>query len=116
MDDLRPYVCTILDCSQAGKTYGSRSALRCHEVFDHRSKEPRTCVFCGEMLSFADLKDRSRHVPRHMEEIAFTVVTKQYEDWDFYSDASSVKYEGVHNARNTTASYDATPKPNACRE
>lgn len=36
--------------------------------------------------------ERSRHVGRHMEEIAFTVVTKPYEDWEFYSEASSTKY------------------------
>ena len=117
MNDLRPYVCTFLDCSEAGETYGSRSAFLSHELCFHESEEssrrelqrglPKTCVFCEEVLSIADLKVRGRHVARHMEEIAFTVVTKPYEDWDFYSDASSVKYEGIHNPRNTTASCDA---------
>jgi len=29
-----------------------------------------------------------KHVGRHMEEIAFAVVRKPYEEWDFYSDSS----------------------------
>ena len=68
---------------------------------------PKTCVFCEEVLSNYNWKDRTRHLARHMEEIAFTVVTKPYEDWDFYSDASSVKIQGTDNPRNNTASYDA---------
>lgn len=125
MNDLRPYVCTFLDCSQAGETYGSRSAFLYREQIFHESQELsrrefqrglfetcteflfETCVFCEKVQYMADLKDRTEHVARHMEEIAFTVVTKPYEDWDFYSDASSVKYEDIHNPRNTTASYDA---------
>ena len=50
-----------------------------------------TCVFCGEVLLEDGWEERVRHVGRHMEEIAFTVVTKSYEDWEFYSDASSSK-------------------------
>ena len=122
MNDLRPYVCTFLDCDEAGKTYASRRAFRTHERSAHGFKEylrtsqrglPKSCIFCEEVLSIADKDDwvtwyhSSRHVARHMEEIAFTVVTKPYEDWDFYSDASSVENQGTHNPRNTTASYDA---------
>ena len=117
MNDLRSYVCTFLDCSQAGQTYASRSALSFHERNFHKKNEsnweerqrglPTTCVFCEKVLSMADRKDRSRHVARHMEEIAFMVVTRPHEDWDFYTDASSVNDQGTDNHRNTTASYDA---------
>ena len=74
---------------------------------ERQPRFPKTCVFCEEVLSSYNWKDRTRHLARHMEEIAFTVVTKPYEDWDFYSDASSVKNQGTDNPRNTTASYDA---------
>lgn len=123
MNDLRPYVCTFLDCSRAGRTYGSLSAFVVHELSAHIAPESswaergqglpnpkKPCIFCEEVPSMADMvdwKESSRHVARHMEEIAFTVVTKPYEDWDFYSDASSVKHQGTHNPRNTNASYDA---------
>ena len=116
MNDLRPYVCTFLGCVRARQTYASRSAFSCHELRYHEERSSwverkrslrKPCVFCEEVLSSYTLENRSRHVARHMEEIAFTVVTKPYEDWDFYSDASSVKDQGTDNPRNTTASYDA---------
>ena len=101
MNDLRPYVCTFLDCSRGGETFASRSEFLWHELWSHESgdsswrefqqEHPKSCVFCEEVLSWADRRDHSRHVARHMEEIAFMVVTKPYEDWDFYTDASSVK-------------------------
>ena len=125
MRDLRPYSCTFPDCFEAGKTYHSRTDFSRHESRNHVNwreikrisrREPRrppsiTCLFCEEVLSISinlkDLEYRRRHVSRHMEEIAFTVVTKPYEDWDFYTDASSIKYQGTDNPRNTTASHDA---------
>ena len=105
MSDLRPYVCTYLDCARAGETFVTRLAFSCHERRDHRLRI--YCVFCKELLPCESRRHYGRHLGRHMEEIAFMVVTKPYEDWDFYSDASSVKYQGTHNPRNTTASYDA---------
>jgi Fungal Zn(2)-Cys(6) binuclear cluster domain len=33
-------------------------------------------------------KEVGVHLGRHMEEIAFAVVTKPYDDWEFYSDSS----------------------------
>ena len=117
MDDLRPYICTFQNCSQPGETYASRAAFLDHEISVHRDESsgseigepllPRPCVFCEAVLSMADPKDCSQHVAHHMEEIAFTVVTNPYEDWDFDSDAASVKYQATYNSRNTTASYDA---------
>ena len=46
------------------------------------------CPFCGEdNLHVED--SRRRHIERHMEEVAFAVVSKPYEEWDFYSDSTS---------------------------
>lgn len=76
-----------------------RSYLR-HEITQHGFKKgdflastyrkpeesaARVCLFCGEEIR---IDDHGKHVSRHMEEIAFAVVRKPYEDWDFYSDSS----------------------------
>ena len=115
MDDLQPYVCTFLNCSQAGETYVSRSAFLEHELSVHgenysnlenwKTLLHKMCVFCGEVLPEAKCEERSRHVGRHMEEIAFTVVTKPYEEWDFYSDASSARYRDTHKPCNISPSH-----------
>lgn len=48
------------------------------------------CIFCGERTEAGKGDNaRGRHVARHMEEIAFTVVPKAYEKWDFYSESST---------------------------
>ena len=108
--DLRPYLCTFPDCENSMWTYKSNFGYRRHERDQHEFKQrfyttpngPRTeertnsrvCVFCGERTcgekTLTDY-DRCHHVGRHMEEIAFTVISKPYEDWDFYSDSSSAK-------------------------
>ena len=50
--------------------------------------EDTKCLFCGENnLSMEG--SRRRHIERHMEEVAFAIVSKPYEEWDFYSDSSS---------------------------
>ena len=112
LNDVRPYVCTFLDCSRAGKTFASRLDFWAHGFWVHIRRESwwadrlpgltKACVFCEEVLPMAngvDSQNRSEHVARHMEEIAFAVVTKPYEDWDFYSDASSVKHQGTSDER-----------------
>ena len=53
------------------------------------------CLFCREILSKAKRDERARHVGRHMEEIAFSVVTKPYEDWEFYTDSSGMSNKDV---------------------
>ena len=115
MNDLRPYVCTFLNCSEASQTYVSRSALLEHELSVHGENDSnlenwktllhKMCVFCAEVLPEAECEDRSRHVGHRMEEIAFTVVTKPYEDWDFYSDVSSVRYRDTHKPCNISPSH-----------
>ena len=93
MSDLRPYVCTLPDCTTPEQLYSSRSSFLNHERLHKLGKNLKNifvgaCLFCGEMLSKANLRERAEHVGRHMEEIAFSVVTKPYEDWDFYTESS----------------------------
>ena len=118
MNDLRPYVCTFPNCSEAGETYVSRAAFVAHETRVHGAQWsqskieepslPKNCIFCGEMLPPAEWAERSRHIGRHMEEIAFMVVNEPYEDWEFYSDTSCAGYEVTDDPRNVTTSQDAS--------
>ena len=56
------------------------------------------CPFCGTRLGGGKGPDsRGRHVGRHMEEIAFTVVSKVYSDWEFYSDSSTTGSDHISN-------------------
>lgn len=104
MSDLRPYTCTAEECSQPEKTYSTLRYYLRHEILSHevqysvdpiddfvkRVKESITCLFCGQRTTHGTGKNsRGRHVGQHMEEIAFMVVPKAYEDWEFYSEASS---------------------------
>ena len=106
MTDLRPYLCTYPDCPQSAITYVSRHSLLGHQARAHSSDElkvssshspgglfkenpHRICPFCHEV--FLDCKpifDYGSHVGHHLEQIAFAVVSKPYEDWEFYSDSS----------------------------
>ena len=104
MADLRPYVCTFRDCDLADEQYLSKGEWLRHEYLNHIPKfevgqsragkkpdqpsELLLCPFCGEKTDRGEVA-RVKHLGRHMEEIAFAVVTKSYEDWDFYSDSSS---------------------------
>ena len=88
--DLRPYLCTFPDCALASETYISRSRYFEHEVLAHDLPEKRmftdpiVCLFCGERIRVGD--DISQHVGRHMEDIAFSVVSKPYNEWSFFFD------------------------------
>ncbi len=46
------------------------------------------CPLCQATIAQGD-RTFARHVGRHLEEIAFAVVTKAYEEWQFYDDTSS---------------------------
>ncbi|KAL8991005.1 MAG: hypothetical protein Q9169_007972 [Polycauliona sp. 2 TL-2023] len=89
MSDLQPYSCTFENCTQGAETYSSRELFKNHELESHVLHET-ACPFCREQVPVAaiDERERGRHVGRHMEEIAFAVVPKPYEDWEFYSDSS----------------------------
>ena len=52
------------------------------------------CIFCGEQTG-GKTNNLEKHVGRHMEEIAFAVVRKPYEEWDFYSDSSGTVHLGI---------------------
>ena len=101
--DLRPYVCSFRVCDLADRQYLSKDAWLLHEDLNHSTEfeaghiragkkpdepsESLLCPFCGERMDRGELT-RGKHLGRHMEEIAFAVVTKPYEDWDFYSTSS----------------------------
>lgn len=101
MSDLRPYACTAEDCSQPDETYSTVKRYLGHEILFHEVPNPAddfakregksiTCLFCGQQTTEGKGQhSRGRHVGQHMEEIAFTVVPKAHEDWEFYSEASS---------------------------
>ena len=86
MSDLRPFLCTFEDCPIGAETYAFNSEFMTHEQKSHGSHGD-LCPFCQEIVP-VQKRARGRHMGRHMEEIAFTVVPKPYEDWDFYSDSS----------------------------
>ena len=100
MDDLRPYICTHSECPQADTQYTSRVHFIEHELQKHEgaslyeektlTSKPHTtsCCFCREQFPSRDKTQLGRHVGRHMEEIAFAIVPKTYEVWEFYSDSS----------------------------
>ena len=48
-----------------------------------------SCPFCRKQCERLDSIGHGRHVECHMEEIAFVVVPKVYEEWKFYSESSS---------------------------
>ncbi len=102
--DLQPYVCTFPNCENADQTYESRKSFISHEIAKHRGFDTwnvpteriyqRTiplsdCPFCGEAIGGA--RSLKCHLGKHLEEVAFAVVTRPYEEWEFYSDSSSSK-------------------------
>ena len=110
MRDLRPYGCTIEDCSQPDETFTSVKDFLEHEVVSHDSpdfypvddfakvaEKSIRCPFCGlHTTEGKGRHSRGKHIGQHMEEIAFMVVPKAYEDWEFYSEASSGKQEDAY--------------------
>lgn len=104
MRDLRPYVCTAPDCEHAEDTFPSLIRYLNHEIKVHESgmmllsarllrkkrEKEIFCIFCQEWTEVGSGENaRGRHIGRHMEEIAFAVVPKAYEDWEFYSESST---------------------------
>ena len=54
-----------------------------------RRRASVACIFCGE-ATVGENNNREKHIGRHMEEIAFAVVRKPVDQWEFYSDSSRV--------------------------
>lgn len=92
MNDLRPYICTFPECGQAKRQYHSRHIFGIHEFREHVTPTGLTgrvsCPFCQKVFPKWKTAGRVRHIGRHMEEIAFAVVPKAYEEWEFYSNSS----------------------------
>ena len=101
MRDLQPYMCIFRECHESMSTYGSRFRFETHIIYhetygsNFKYREPffdGRCSICGEALK-DKLEKSIRHVARHLEEIAFAVATKPYEDWEFYSETSASSKE-----------------------
>lgn len=72
-------------------------------------EEDTKCLFCGENNLHVE-GSRRRHLERHMEEVAFAIVSKPYEEWDFYSESSSEHSSDVE-AENIFSSQDYRSRP-----
>ena len=70
-------------------------------------REISRCPFCGEN-NLHIKRSRRRHVERHMEEVAFAVVSKPYEEWDFCSDVGTEYIFNFHMSRNSAQKDSAT--------
>ena len=130
MSDIQPYVCTIRSCPMATRTWVSASDHLNHEVMIHDGRmgdepffdllkrvkhEDFLCPFCGFTCKGAKgPNSRTRHVGRHMEEIAFTVVSKVYEDWDFYSESSLTNSDRTRDDQARVGISDLFPTPFTC--
>ena len=117
LEDLTPYQCLEEACPEAVLLYPTLKQLRrhysaCHSTVPLLSDDSIACVFCGEVLP-ALVPMRFRHIGRHMEEIAFAVIPRQYEDWEFYSDSTVVHPEVKKPNEDTSevASSKRPPKP-----
>ena len=93
LDDIQPYVCICPECDCSSMTFSSKTKLLRHEESSHGlscgsgGNFGSKCLFCDE--HFKSVSDHFHHCCRHMEEVAFAVVAKPYEDWSFYSDSRS---------------------------
>jgi len=97
VDDLRPYMCPLRDCPGDKETYNRRDVLSFHLVYIHGFDLSPTppCPFCqcpdSPFLSLpGGIGYYVKHIARHMEEIAFGVVTRAYEDWSYDETSSEV--------------------------
>lgn len=95
LDDLEPYQCVEEQCPLPDMTWTRLARLVDHYATDHPDSPLMvsasiSCPFCeSEMAGTTD--ERFRHLGRHMEDLAFSVVPRQYEEWDFYTDKGSVE-------------------------
>jgi hypothetical protein len=91
LEDLEPYLCHIEGCANPRETYRSHSQAKKHVALSHGNLktviDKSSCIFCGNSAGTGE--EAYRHMYRHMEEIAFAVVPRLYEDWSFYSDSDS---------------------------
>lgn len=96
LHDLEPYQCIEVQCCSPDATYNRLAKLRRHYQEIHPANplltaSTWTCVFCEQEVE-GNSTEKFCHLGHHMEEMAFSVVSRQYEEWDFYSDS-----EGRHS-------------------
>jgi hypothetical protein len=99
LEDLRPYQCVVESCPQSEETFPSaKELLKHHQVWhNHQMSNFPRCPFC-EINLRPDLRIQIKHMARHMEEIAFAVVPRPNEDWDFYTSRGSSCREDLQPA------------------
>jgi hypothetical protein len=90
LQDLEPYLCPLEFCDNSTQNFTTWNRLHEHLHHSHPSQVAAmclsSCVFCDQKIE-GTIRDLMRHIGRHMEEIAFAVVPRAYEDWAFYSDS-----------------------------
>ena len=116
--DLKPYQCLEETCPQADTTYASLRELRKHYANVHTLAEitragPASCPLCSEELTSSNIHTRFKHVGRHMEDIAFAVVPRQFEDWTFYSESSA---DSSHGLQDFAGALPRLPSPTLIRQ
>jgi hypothetical protein len=93
LQDLEPYICPLEFCDDPTRTFTNWNRLHEHLHHSHPSQAAAmclsSCVFCDQKIE-GTIRDLIRHIGRHMEEIAFAVVPRAYEDWAFYSDSDDI--------------------------
>lgn len=112
MSDLRPYLCMVEECIRSATPYTSRKHWVNHLVETHPCDFffRYRCPFCQEYIQRFNKRLRGRRIGCHMEEIAFTVVPKRYEDWEFYS-GSSKGQDGDKNPIMDSKPVEYHPRP-----
>ena len=114
LEDLKPYQCLEESCDRPDSTCAHLKDLRhhyrtCHPAAQILGHKITPCIFCAELLP-ALPRLRFSHVGRHMEEIAFAVIPRQYEDWEFYSESTIAHpLEQKSSKRDSVA--PASPRP-----
>lgn len=90
--DLQPYLCPLPDCHTAEATFSRRAHSEAHMI-SHKTPVTEQCPFCSvweHLESPGCLSAYTKHIARHMEEIAFAVVTTPHEAWLYAETASAV--------------------------
>ena len=99
LSDLQPYICTIKHCPSASNRYVDRFSWMEHEKTHSQSSHIRgtqmpddniekTCPLCAINLT-SSANSNGRHVARHLEDIALSVLTMYLEDEEQSEDESS---------------------------
>lgn len=95
LHDFQPYRCIERQCSAPDATYHRLVKLRHHHQDTHptsllHKSSLWTCIFCEQEVA-GNSAEKFCHFGRHMEEIAFSIVARQYEERDFYSDSEDMR-------------------------